>query len=75
MLTHQRIVVTNNTASLWGVFIVVKTTQSEVGQLALVLFDVENVGVSVHVLESVRIHFDKSFKPFKTYVKFYIIID
>jgi len=43
MFSHQRIVVANHATSLRVVLVVIKLLQCEVGQLSLVLFDVENV--------------------------------
>lgn len=57
MFSHERVVVSNNTASLRNVLVIVKFFQSQVSKLTLILFDVKDVRVGVHIFKTKRIQF------------------
>lgn len=53
VLSHQRVVIADNTTSFRIVLVIVKLSQCQICQLPLVFLYVQNVWVSVHVLKSV----------------------
>lgn len=66
MLSHQRIIVSDNATSLWIVFIIIKLFQSEICEFSLVFFDIQYVRVGIHILKTVGIYFKQFLKPLKT---------
>ena len=73
MLTHQRIVVADNTAGLRVILVVGELPECQVGQLPLVLLDVQDVRVGVHVLEAVGVQLQQLLEPVQARVKLCII--
>jgi hypothetical protein len=69
MLSHEGIVVTNDAACFRVVLVVVKLLEGQIGQLPLVLLDVEDVGVGVHVLETMRVDVQQLLEPLQTDVE------
>jgi hypothetical protein len=69
VLSHEGIVVTNDAACFRVVLIVVKLLEGQIGQLPLVLLDVEDVGVGVHVLKTVRVDVQQLLEPLQTDVE------
>ena len=63
MLAHQRVVVSNDTTGLWVILVVVKLLQGQIREFALVLLDVKDIGVCVHILEAVGVDFQKFLEP------------
>ena len=52
MLSHERVIVANDAAGLRYVFIIIELFKGEICELSLILFYVEYVGVSIHILET-----------------------
>ena len=71
MLAHQGIVVANDTAGFRHILIVIKLFQGEISQLPLILLDVQNIGIGVHVLEPVGVYLEQLLEPFQTDVEFW----
>lgn len=63
VLAHEWVVVAYDTAGLGIILIVVKLFQSKVSQFALILFNVKDIGVCVHVLEPIGIHLEQLLEP------------
>ena len=56
VLRFERVIVANNAAGFGAILLILKGIMSHERELRLLLFDVENVGVCVHVVESVLSH-------------------
>lgn len=63
VVASQRVVVANCAASLRSVLVVIEDVVSEVRQLAEILFNVQDVGVEVEVLISVRVSLEQVLEP------------
>lgn len=70
MLTHERVVVSNDATCLGVILIIVEFFESEVSEFSLVLLDIENIGIGVHIFKSVGVHLKEFLEPLKTNVKF-----
>ena len=55
MFSHKRVIIANNTAGLRHILIVVKLLQSQISQFSLILLNVQDIGIGIHVLEPVGI--------------------
>lgn len=75
MFSHQGIVIPNNTTCLRIIFIVIKLLECQISQLPLILFNIQNIGVSVHVLKAIRVYFKQFLEPIQTRVKLLIIVE
>mmetsp|Transcript_55543 Transcript_55543/g.89966 ORF Transcript_55543/g.89966 Transcript_55543/m.89966 type:complete len:351 (-) Transcript_55543:270-1322(-) len=62
VLRLERVIVANNAAGFGAILFILKGIMSHERELRLLLFDVENVGVCVHVVESVRIMLQNTFE-------------
>ena len=68
MISAKRIVVTNNTAGFGPVFIIVEYSMSQVSQLSIILLDVEDVRVEIHVLIAEGIDLSQLLEPVQSYI-------
>lgn len=69
VFSHKGVVVAHNAAGLRIVLVVIKGLQSQICQLSLVLPDVQNIGVGVHVLIPVGIDRQQFLVPVRTAIK------
>ena len=75
MLAHQRVVISNNTASLRVILVIIKLPKCKISKLALILLNVQNIRVSVHIFEAIGINLEQLLEPVKTGIKFLIVVE
>ena len=72
VLAHKGVVVANDAAGLRIVLVIVELLKSQIGQLPLVLLNVKDVRVGVHVFEAERISLQQFLEPLQADVELYI---
>lgn len=63
MVASQRIVVSDDAARLGTILVIVEYTVRQVGKLSIVLLDVQDVRIQIHVLIPEGIDFSKLLEP------------
>lgn len=63
MFSHEGVVVANDAACFRDVLVVVELFEGQIGQFPLILFDVEDVRVGVHVLEAEGVELKQLLEP------------
>ena len=57
MLTHERVVITNDTTCFRNILIIIKLLQSKISKFPLVFFNIKNIRIRIHIFKSKRINF------------------
>ena len=63
MVTSQAVVITDDTAGLWPVLVILKDIEGKIRQLSVVLPDVQDIGVEIKIFIAIWVRSEQSLEP------------